>query len=399
VRRLPGTKVPMMCLVALLVVASCSAEPEVSGEEMSQLIQTEADAFPGLDLSSEILEELASHRVVVLGETHRLREHWEFLATLVEDLHGSGFRQVLIEAPHMAEWLYDDYVKGGILVPELELPKFYEDRLAGIREVNQGLEPGEQIRVRAIDVNEEHHGGGQAFRNVLGSLVNILGEAGPVEAFTATAAGSPEEQREAIDRLSASLRSESSALSEEWGPEWFAHVVEMVEVERASIDIREYRQSDDDRAARAREEEIKELVESRLADNEGRALINVGEHHAQKTPFMGTDQEWLGDYLTHRSEAAEGSVFIIGFTSAETVLEPGAPGSPYNIVQSSPDDELLRLMAETWPDLNVYLPLDNPLFSEKRVAYNSEDVIYAVQLADVFDALFQYGVAHRMADS
>jgi erythromycin esterase-like protein len=399
VRRLPGMKVMMLCLLALLFVVSCSAQPELSREEMVRHVQTKAVALSDLNLSSETLEDLASHRVVVLGETHRLREHWEFLATLVEDLHGLGFRQVLIEAPHMAEWLYDDYVRGGVLVPELELPKFYEDRLAGIRYVNEGLEPGERIRVRAIDVNEEHHGGGQAFRDVLGSLVNILGEPGPVEAFTATPAGSPEEQRESIERLSASLRSESSTLSEEWGPEWFAHVEEMVEVERASIDIREYRQSDDDRATRAREEEMKELVESRLADDEGRAVINVGAHHAQKSPLMGTDQEWLGDYLAHRSETAEGSVFIIGFTSAETVLEPGAPGSPSNIMQSSPEDELLRLMAETWPDQNVYLPLDDPLFSEKRVAYNSEDVIYVVQLADVFDALFQYGVAHRMADS
>lgn len=255
------------------------------------------------------------------------------------------------------------------------------------------------IRVRAIDVNEEHHGGGQAFRDVLGSLVSILGEPGPVAAFTAATAGSPEEQRESIQRLDASLRTESSTLSEEWGSEWFAHVLEMVEVERTSIDIREYRQSDDDRAARLREEEIKELVESRLAEDEGGTVINVGGHHAQKSPLMGTDQEWLGDYLVHRSEAAAGSVFIIGFTSAKTVLEPGAPGNPYDIVQSSPEDELLRLMAEAWPDMNVYLPLDEPLFSEKNVAYNSEDVIYAVQLADVFDALFQYGMAHRMADT
>ena len=398
-RGLPGARVLVMCLLALLLVVSCGGGPEVSREEMAPLIQTDGAAFSDLHLSSEILEDLAFHRVVVLGETHRLREHWEFLATLAEDLHRWGFRRVLIEAPHMAEWLYDDYVQGGVLAPDYEPPKFYEDRLAGIREVNEGLEPSERIRVRAIDVNEEHHGGGQAFRNVLGSLVQILGDAGPVEAFTSTPAGSPEEQRESIKRLSASLRSESSTLSEEWGPEWFAYVEEMVEVEQASIDIREYRQSDDDRAARAREKEIKELVESRLSHDEGSTIINVGAHHAQKSPLRGTDQEWLGDYLVHRSETADGSVFIIGFTSAETVLEPGAPGSPFDIALSSPEDELLRLMAETWPGLNVYLPLDDPLFSEKRVAYNSEDKIYAVQLADVFDALFQYGMSHRMADS
>lgn len=395
---LSGTKVPLICLIVLLLVVSCGVEPEVSKEEIVQLIQIEADAFPGLQPSPQILQDLRARRVVVLGETHRLREHWEFLASLIEDLHGSGFRQVMIEAPHMAGWLFDDYVQGGVLAPDWEPPTFYEDRLAGIREVNEGLEPAERIRVRAIDVNEEHHGGGQAFREILGSLVETLGETGPVEAFTATSAGSPEEQRESIELLSESLSSESSTLGEQWGPEWFEHVMEMIEVERTSIDIREYRQSDDDRAARTREEVIKELVESRLAEEDGRSVINVGGHHAQKSPLMGTDQEWLGDYLTHRSPAAEGSVFIIGFTSAETVLEPGAPGSHFDIVQSSPEDELLRLMAETWPGLNVYLPLDDPLFTERRVAYNSEDVIYAVQLAEVFDALFQYGVAHRMAD-
>ncbi len=395
--RLFRTTATMMCLLALLFVASCSREPGVSREEMVQLIQTQADAFSDLHLSSEILEDLASHRVVLLGETHRLREHWEFLATLVEDLHGWGFRHVLIEAPHMAQWLYDDYVQGGVLT-EWEPPKFYEDRLAGIRAVNEGLEPGERIHVRAIDVNEDHHGGGQAFRDVLGSLVDILGDPGPVGTFTTTPVGSPDEQRESIERLRAALRSDSSALTEEWGPEWFAHVVEMVEVERASIDVREYRQTDDDQAARAREEEMKELVEARLADDEGRTVINVGAHHAQKSPLMGTDQEWLGDYLAHRSEHANGSVFTVGFSSAKTDLEPGAPGIQSSIVQSSPPGELLRLMAETWPDLNVYLPLDDPVFSERRVAYNSEDVIYAVRLAEVFDAVYQYGLAHRMAD-
>ena len=55
-------------------------------------------------------------------------------------------------------------------------------------------------------------------------------------------------------------------------------------------------------------------------------------------------------------------------------------------------------MAETWLDQTVFLPLplDDPLFLEHRVAYNSEDVIYATPLGEQFDALIQYGVAHRM---
>jgi hypothetical protein len=53
-------------------------------------------------------------------------------------------------------------------------------------------------------------------------------------------------------------------------------------------------------------------------------------------------------------------------------------------------------MAETWQEQTVFLPLDDPLFGERTVAYNSEDVIYVTALEEQFDALIQYGLAHRM---
>jgi hypothetical protein len=44
----------------------------------------------------------------------------------------------------------------------------------------------------------------------------------------------------------------------------------------------------------------------------------------------------------------------------------------------------------------VFLPLDDELFAERTVAYNSEDVIYVTALEEQFDAVLQYGLAHRM---
>jgi hypothetical protein len=169
----------------------------------------------------------------------------------------------------------------------------------------------------------------------------------------------------------------------------------MVEVEMASIDIRVEREKDDNAAARAREEVIKELADARIGESKHGTVINIGGHHAQKSPLKGTDQEWLGDYLAHSSAAVDGSVVVVGFTSAKTLLEPGAGGTPFDIIQTSPEYELLRLLAETWPGTNVYLRLDDPIFSEKRIAYNSEEVIYATPLHEVYDAVIQYGVAHR----
>jgi hypothetical protein len=64
-------------------------------------------------------------------------------------------------------------------------------------------------------------------------------------------------------------------------------------------------------------------VERRIAEDSGGAVINIGAHHAQLSHLMGTEQEWLGDFLAHRSTVVDGSVIAIGFTSARTELEPG----------------------------------------------------------------------------
>ncbi len=45
--------------------------------------------------------------------------------------------------------------------------------------------------------------------------------------------------------------------------------------------------------------------------------------------------------------------------------------------------------------MSVRFPLSDPVFSEERVGYNSEEVVYATPLHEVFDAVIQYGVAHR----
>jgi hypothetical protein len=142
---------------------------------------------------------------------------------------------------------------------------------------------------------------------------------------------------------------------------------------------------------------IKRLVVERVEECDCGTVINIGGHHAQKSHLMGTDQEWLGDYLVNTSGTIDGSTIVVGLTSARTELEPGAEGTPWDIVTSnSPENEVFRIMAETVPGRTVFLPLDDPLFAQRTVAYNSEDVIHVTSPKQQFDALIQYGLAHRM---
>lgn len=398
----PGSRMWRAVFVILVVVAACSASADVTRDELAAVVERDAAVFADSSIPSEVLDRLAANRVVVLGETHHLREHWDFVGTLLQDLHNRGFRQLLIENPQMVDWLLDDWVVGGDLVPGWEPPDHLLRKLSAIHDFNETLPPDERIHVRSIDANEEYYGGAESFISLLGGAAQNLPTAGPIAEFLAVdyVQKTPGDQAEAIGALLAALEADSSNLTTVWGPDWYPTILEMVEVEVESVDIRAERSENDNRAARMREDVIKRLADARLEEIEGGTVINFGAHHAQKTHLMGTEQEWMGDYLAHTSTVVDGSIIVIGFSSARTELEPGAGGTPWDILESSsPDNEILRVIAEAWPAQTVFLPLTDPLFAERTVAFNSEDVIYVTSLGEQFDALIQYGLAHRWSQS
>ena len=384
----------------VVAFAACSSPTaDVTTGELRAVIEADAVVFEDNTVPGPVVDRLAENRVVLLGETHHLREHWAFVAELMSELDDDGFRQLLVETPQMNDWLIDDYVRGGELAPDWVPPPFFDRRFTAIREINAALPAEQQIHVRSIDANEDFAGGATAFVSLFYSLVRALPETGGLDLTLPVdyPSRSPEAQHQAIEKLSATLGDNRSRLGDTWGAYRYDQVAEMVEVEAVSIDIRDQRKDDDNGAARSREDLIKQLVERRIAADPGGTVINIGAHHAQKSHLMGTEQQWLGDYLSHESAVVNGSIIVVGFASAHTELEVGAGGTPFDIVESaSPDNELLRVMAEKWPDQTVFLPLDDPLFEDRRVAYNSEDVIYATSLGEQYDALIQYGLAHRM---
>jgi len=378
------------------VAAGCTAVAEVTTAELSAVIERDGVAFAHQAIPEEVLDRLTPNRVIVVGETHHLREHYEFITALLQALHARGFRQLLVEQPQMADWLLEDYVGGGQLEPNWEPPANWQRKYAVLREFNATLPPEERVHVRAIDVNEAYYGGASSFRSLLGALVGHLPIAGPVTTFLQADYGTPTTQIHAIDLLHASLEADRSALVASWGSYWHDTVVEMVEVERASIDIRVDRDGHDDRAARARENIIKQLADARIAGYAHGTLINFGGNHAQKAHLKGTEQEWLGDYLVHRSTAIDGTVIVMAVVSAKIELEPGGSGTPFDVLDTSPENELFRLMVGTFPGHTVFLPLDDPVFTNGGVPVNFEETIYVCALKEQYDAVLQYGLAHRV---
>ncbi len=384
--------------VAVLTLAGFQAGCgfEVPREQLAPIIERSAVTFELPTIPEAVLDRLAPYRVVVVGETHLLAEHGTFMTALVGALHARGFRQLLVEWPSYANWVLQDFVNGSPLEPGWQ-PTLMRGMFEGIRDFNATLAAAERMRVHGIDMNLSEYGGAAQFRSSLAGLVSHLPSAGPVAEFLQGNYGSPATQTPLLATLRTALERDAAALRASWGAHWYATIVEMVEVEIRSVEIRAQRVPDYDRSVRLREEVIKELADRRIAESPYGTVINIGATHAQKSRLFGTNIEWLGDHLVHRSTVVNGSVFVVFATAAHIQPAPGSPAPPYDVRNASPPNELLRVMVESFPDRTVFLPLDDPVFASGGILLNVEETIHHCAPVEQYDAVLQYALAHRVS--
>jgi hypothetical protein len=119
-RKIMRTLAVVVVLAAILVGGYHLWEQvsRVSTAELEQIVQRDGVPFETQSIPDEILDRLASHRVVLVGETHFLREHREMMVELLRELHARGFRQFLFEWTQVADWLLADFVEDGGLEPD-----------------------------------------------------------------------------------------------------------------------------------------------------------------------------------------------------------------------------------------------------------------------------------------
>jgi hypothetical protein len=368
----------------------------VTRADLQAIIMDDAVAYEGNSIPEGVLDNLAQNRVVILGEAHFLREHRQLVAELVRELHARGFRQYLFEWTQAADWLLNDYVNEGGLLPNWTPPHdIGGEAITAIRDFNRTLPESERIKVHAIDVHLPDYGGTEGWVFILGLIAEHLPEPGPIAEFLDGDHSSFEGHQALLEALQADMQVDRANLIASWGEYWYETISEMVEVELLSIPVRAFRESDYDESVRLREEAIKLLADRRVSENPGGTLINFGQTHAQKSVLFGTEGiEWLGDYLVHSSAVTRDATMAVWVSAAYILATPGSGDPDFNL-SDSPKNELLRVMNETWTEKKVFLPLEDPIFSTGRVPLNVSGDIYVSAPKDHYDAVLLLPLAHR----
>ena len=368
----------------------------VSASDLQQVVRRDSVPFETGSIPDKILDRLAMHRVVLVGETHFLGEHTDFTFELLRGLHARGFRQFLFEWTQAADWALKDYVNNGELTSEWTVPHLLGDPIVAIREFNRTLPEEERIEVHAIDIHLADYGDTQSWLSYLDFIAgNVLTEPGPLTPFLQDDHDTYEIHNVQLEKLMDQLEDGRIELTASWGDYWFDVVYEMIEVELKGVGVRAARDSDYDESVRLREDAIKWLVDRRIKSAPQGTLINMGSTHAQKEGLWGTeDIEWLGEYLAHRSPVTKGSAINLWVPAAHIISATGDKYPDFDLA-ASPENELLRVISQTWPDQIVFLPLDDSLFSTGRVPINASGEIYVGAPRQHYDAVALLPLAHR----
>jgi hypothetical protein len=146
--RVTTTLAALVVLASSVVGCAPSLRGTVERDRLHAIVDRDAILFDPAAIPEAMIDRLAGHRVVIVGEYHDITHHDAFVGELAAALRPHGFGLVLLEFPQAESWLLDAYVRGAFdtLLPGAQ--RTYGDLLERIRAANAQLPPAERIRVR-----------------------------------------------------------------------------------------------------------------------------------------------------------------------------------------------------------------------------------------------------------
>jgi hypothetical protein len=142
--------------LALLSVAGCKTY-----ERETAAIAPQARYFPTpkspAEIPTTLVDAIGDSDILLLGESHYVAEHHDFLALLLPRLHERGFRLFLTESNHAYGYIFDEYVTGrrdSLTPAQSSLDSSWLEAMRALNaELRASGRERDQMRVRAIDVN------------------------------------------------------------------------------------------------------------------------------------------------------------------------------------------------------------------------------------------------------
>lgn len=366
-------------LVLTLIILNLTGCSRISEDDIIDASET----FSKGDLPLNLLETVSGKEAIVIGQFRGIQEHQDLLADFViHQFENNDISLVVLGDRHAYSWIFDSYVKG-----DLSSDLFVEEVISNwaiflnrIRDYNNNLD-NSKISVKTGDMNSQE----DQFISSLQYMRQQLPERDTVNRLlnrTISAA----DRRDILLEFKDILLNNSSNFNQSWGSDWNRLLVEMIDVELTSIEIREMWDIDYREAHTLREELIKELANERL-NNNGNAIFNYSFYQAQKEHYLGSRKQWLAEYLNSDESPVESSYSLLTLPMTGNITDGNNGIKDINIKENE-DDDLFKSTANLIGlDDNIYMDFDRGIFRNKKMDLNLYYQKIEANPYDIFDGV------------
>lgn len=376
----------------LFLFIHCQQPTEiVDTRDVSSVVRENIITGNSEEVSQEFLEKAGENRILLIGETHYVQEHQEYVSTLLERLHALGYRIFFNEIFQSFSWMVEDYVNHDLDYLPDHIRFFDHYWLEAIRNFNAGLADSARFQFFYMDINHWRSN----FANSLLEIEKIIGEQTLFAELKSREIDSGD-YKSALSSLSNMLEQDPDRYRSQWGEKWYKRIREMIAVEIKSSDFRTHR---DDAL---REVTMFNNIKSRIPDDpDTRVVVNCGFYHAQKNPLMGPKIKWLHQYFTENFPDKTYAIAFLGIKGERKAAFNDPNLISFDLTTETSGKDLVRIIADRAQANMSILPLNDILFKDNmRVTYVSGSTFHLAPGLQ-FDALVTYpyiSVLQSMSD-
>ena len=326
--------------LALLSVAGCKTY-----ERETAAIAPQARYFPTPKSSAEIpttlVDAIGDSDILLLGESHYVAEHHDFLALLLPRLHERGFRLFLTESNHAYGYIFDEYVTGrrdSLTPAQSSLDSSWLEAMRALNaELRASGRERDQMRVRAIDVNHWR----SVFREAVLERATRSGNTQLIKRLEGLPPTDERGYREALESLAADLEAANDRMG--LAEADFAALKDMTQVEITSARFRSTR------VWNTRESAMYDAIVAAMGSlgGNGKVVIHCGMMHAQLSPIWQQEpfQSWdaFGVRLAEDCRRSSTRIFSLACFGARGESKHGfvdPERHPFDIANEAASDSL-----------------------------------------------------------
>ena len=346
-----------LVILVIFLISGCAKDYKIMTESIEKSVAFDFDNSKE-SIPDDLINDLSNYKLLLMGEIHYVKEHQEFMGTLLTALHEKGFRYYLQEVGSANSVLIDYYIKGKIeVLPELylntdkSLIKILYDFNKGLREEDR---EDEQISYIGFDMN---HFSGAYFTTI--TILSDLYNSADLKAYISKMNdnGNDIEGFKAllVDFLNSTNDNDMDITDEQRDKlNW------MTQNELDTLIIKED-WSDLERESYIENEVIRAIEKS---NEEEKLIVNCGSWHAQLVPYwrLNGNVKWLGMRLTDYFAQIPEDFYSLAVTSYKGELKERIRSKNRESFRYSginPKINLLRNFEENFGNRYVFLNYKN----------------------------------------